>query len=161
VPKFLACQRTHALAPLLHALQARAEQVRSAELKRAAGLLADLDDREREAVETLTRSMIAKLLHDPMKALKEQAGTAGGEALASGKIDLAVHSAKDLPAKGTDGVVLAAIPKREDPRDALVTRTGAGLNSLQPGTTVGTSSMRRRTQLLALQRGLVPTPIRG
>ena len=83
------------------------------------------------------------------------------EALASGKIDLAVHSAKDLPAKGTDGVVLAAIPKREDPRDALVTRTGAGLNSLQPGTTVGTSSMRRRTQLLALQRGLVPTPIRG
>jgi len=83
------------------------------------------------------------------------------EALASGKIDLAVHSAKDLPAKGTDGVVLAAIPKREDPRDALLTRTGAGLNSLQPGTTIGTSSMRRRTQLLALQRGLVPTPIRG
>jgi len=82
VPKFLAWQRTHALAPLLHALQARAEHVRSAELKRAAGLLADLDDREREAVETLTRSMIAKLLHDPMKALKEQAGTAGGEALA-------------------------------------------------------------------------------
>ena len=82
VPKFLAWQRTHALAPLLHALQALAQHVRSAELKRAAGLLADLDDREREAVETLTRSMIAKLLHDPMKALKEQAGTAGGEALA-------------------------------------------------------------------------------
>ena len=82
VPKFVSWQRTHALAPLLHALQGRAEHVRSAELKRAAGLLADLDDREREAVETLTRSMIAKLLHDPMKALKEQAGTAGGEALA-------------------------------------------------------------------------------
>lgn len=83
------------------------------------------------------------------------------EALAGGKIDLAVHSAKDLPAKSADGIVLAAIPKREDPRDALLTRTGAGLNALQPGTTIGTSALRRRTQLLALQRGLVPTPIRG
>jgi hydroxymethylbilane synthase len=83
------------------------------------------------------------------------------EALATGKIDLAVHSAKDLPVNGTDGVVLAAVPKREDPRDALLTRTGAGLNSLQPGTSVGTSSLRRRVQLLALQKGLVPTPIRG
>ena len=65
------------------------------------------------------------------------------EALAGGKIDLAVHSAKDLPAASTDGIVLAAIPKREDPRDALLTRTGAGLNSLQPGTTIGTSSASR------------------
>ena len=72
------------------------------------------------------------------------------EALATGKIDLAVHSAKDLPAASTDGIVLAAIPKREDPRDALLTRTGAGLNALQPGTSIGTSSLRRRTQLLAL-----------
>jgi len=82
VPKFVTWQRAHALSPLLHALQSRAENVRAAELKRAAGLLADLDEREREAIETLTRSMIAKLLHDPMKALKDQAGTAGGEALA-------------------------------------------------------------------------------
>jgi glutamyl-tRNA reductase len=82
VPKFIAWQRTHALAPLLNALQQRAETIRSAELKRAASLLGDLDDRERAALETLTRSMIAKLLHDPVKALKEQAGTAGGEALA-------------------------------------------------------------------------------
>ena len=82
VPRFVSWQRTHALSPLLHALQARAEHVRTAELKRAAGLLADLDEKEREAVETLTRSMIAKLLHDPMRALKDQAGTSGGEALA-------------------------------------------------------------------------------
>jgi len=82
VPKFLAWQRAHALAPLLDALQQRAETIRAAELKRAGGLLADLDERERAALETLTRSMIAKLLHDPVKALKEQAGTAGGEALA-------------------------------------------------------------------------------
>jgi glutamyl-tRNA reductase len=82
IPKFVAWQRTHALAPLLHALQTRAEDVRVSELKRAATLLADLDERERAAIETLTRSMIAKLLHDPVKALKDQAGTAGGEALA-------------------------------------------------------------------------------
>jgi hydroxymethylbilane synthase len=83
------------------------------------------------------------------------------EALISGKIDLAVHSAKDLPAHTPEGILLAAIPKREDPRDALLTRTGAGLNSLGAGTTVGTSSLRRSVQLLAMGRGLVPTPIRG
>ncbi|MFN2614525.1 MAG: hydroxymethylbilane synthase [Actinomycetota bacterium] len=83
------------------------------------------------------------------------------EALATGKIDLAVHSAKDLPVESAGGIVLASIPKREDPRDALLTRNGLGLSSLQPGTSVGTSSMRRAVQLLALGRGLVPTPIRG
>lgn len=83
------------------------------------------------------------------------------EALASGKIDLAVHSAKDLPASAPEGVLLAAIPKREDPRDALLTRTGGGMASLQPGTTFGTGSQRRAAQLLALGRGFVPTPIRG
>ncbi|MGZ4209753.1 MAG: glutamyl-tRNA reductase, partial [Actinomycetota bacterium] len=82
VPKFLAWQRTHSLAPLLDALQRRVENVRISELKRAASLLADLDDRERAAVETLTRSMLSKLLHDPVKALKEHAGTAQGEVLA-------------------------------------------------------------------------------
>ena len=83
------------------------------------------------------------------------------EALATGKIDLAVHSAKDLPATSYEGVVLAAVPPREDPRDALITRHGGGLAKLGPGTTVGTSSLRRRVQLLALSAGLVPTPIRG
>lgn len=83
------------------------------------------------------------------------------EALALGKIDLAVHSAKDLPARSHEGVTLAALPEREDPRDALVTRSGVGLNALGPGTTVGTSSLRRGAQLRALKMGLVPTPIRG
>ena len=83
------------------------------------------------------------------------------DALATGKIDLAVHSAKDLPAFDVDGVVLAAIPPREDPRDALITRHGGGLEKLTPGATVGTSSLRRGVQLLAMARGLVPTPIRG
>jgi hydroxymethylbilane synthase len=83
------------------------------------------------------------------------------DALATGKIDLAVHSAKDLPAEAFEGVVLAAIPPREDPRDALLTRHGGGLVKLAPGTSVGTSSLRRSVQLLAMGRGLVPTPIRG
>lgn len=83
------------------------------------------------------------------------------EALATGKIDLAVHSAKDLPVNSYEGVVLAAIPPREDPRDALITRHGGGLVKLPPGTTVGTSSLRRSIQLRALASGLVPTPIRG
>jgi hydroxymethylbilane synthase len=83
------------------------------------------------------------------------------EALVTGKIDLAVHSAKDLPALAPEGLVLAAVPPREDPRDALITRHGGGLAKLTPGTTVGTSSLRRRVQLLAMGRGLVPTPLRG
>jgi hydroxymethylbilane synthase len=83
------------------------------------------------------------------------------DALATGKIDLAVHSAKDLPARAPDQIVLAGVPVREDPRDALLTRSGGGLNAMQTGTTVGTSSLRRAVQLRALGRGFVPTPIRG
>ncbi len=83
------------------------------------------------------------------------------EALATAKIDLAVHSAKDLPATSAEGVVLASIPPREDPRDALITRHGGGMAKLPPGTPVGTSSLRRAMQLRALGKGLVPTPIRG
>lgn len=83
------------------------------------------------------------------------------EALAAGKIDLAVHSAKDLPGESLDAVALAAITMREDPRDALLTRHGGGLERLEPGTTFGTSSLRRTSQLLAMGRGFVPKPIRG
>lgn len=83
------------------------------------------------------------------------------QAIVAGKIDLAVHSAKDLPAETPDGVALAAITEREDPRDALLTRHGAGLERLEPGTTFGTSSLRRSAQLLAMGRGFVPKPMRG
>lgn len=83
------------------------------------------------------------------------------EALASGKIDLAVHSAKDLPAETAEQVVLAAVTYREDPRDALLTRHGAGLERLEPGTTFGTASLRRSAQLVAMGRGFVPKTVRG
>jgi glutamyl-tRNA reductase len=82
VPRFTKWQRSHHLAPLLEALQTRGEDARTRELKRAAGRLADLSDEEREAVEMLTRSIVAKMLHDPVAAVKHKAGTAEGEALA-------------------------------------------------------------------------------
>jgi hydroxymethylbilane synthase len=79
------------------------------------------------------------------------------EALRAGEVDLAVHSAKDLPAEDEEGVVIAAVPKRADPLDVLIGR----LEKLQPGMVVGTSSLRRRAQLLAGFPGMGVTEIRG
>ncbi|HEX9774615.1 MAG TPA: hydroxymethylbilane synthase [Actinomycetota bacterium] len=83
------------------------------------------------------------------------------EELLKGQIDLAVHSAKDLPAEQVEGVAIGGVPTREDPRDVLLSRAGDQLHKLQPGATIGTSSLRRTVQILALERGLVPTPLRG
>jgi hydroxymethylbilane synthase len=76
-------------------------------------------------------------------------------------IDLAVHSLKDLPTADADGLVIAAIPQRADPRDALVSRDGLGLAELPAGAVVGTGSPRRAAQLLATGFGLSVVPIRG
>lgn len=83
------------------------------------------------------------------------------QALLAGTIDVAVHSLKDLPTAGEPGLVIAAIPPREDPRDALVARGGATLAELLPGSRVGTGSPRRAAQLRALGFGLDVVPIRG
>jgi hydroxymethylbilane synthase len=83
------------------------------------------------------------------------------EALLSGEVDLAVHSLKDLPTGPAAGVVLAAVPPRDDPRDALVARNGAKLADLPPGATIGTGSPRRAAQLLGLRGDLRCVPIRG
>jgi hydroxymethylbilane synthase len=83
------------------------------------------------------------------------------EALLRGEIDLAVHSLKDLPAEPPPGLVLAAFPPREDPRDVLVTKAPATLDTLPAGARVGTSSPRRRALLLAARPDLVVEPIRG
>lgn len=80
------------------------------------------------------------------------------EALLEGKIDLAVHSLKDMPADLPDGLTLAGIPEREDPRDALVGRT---LSELKPGHKVGTSSLRRVAQIHALGIGVATEMLRG
>ncbi|MFC3892200.1 hydroxymethylbilane synthase [Lentzea rhizosphaerae] len=83
------------------------------------------------------------------------------DALANGEIDVAVHSYKDLPTAPDSRLVLAAVPQREDPRDALVARDGLTLGELLPGSTVGTGSPRRAAQLEALGLGLNIVPLRG
>lgn len=82
-------------------------------------------------------------------------------ALLEGRVDLVVHSLKDLPTAPCPGLVLAAIPPREDPRDALVARDGLTLGELPPGARVGTGSPRRSAQLNALALGLEVVGIRG
>ena len=83
------------------------------------------------------------------------------EALLDGEVDLAVHSLKDLPTGPAAGVLLAAVPSRDDPRDALVARDGAKLADLPPGGRIGTGSPRRAAQLLGLRGDLRCVPIRG
>jgi hydroxymethylbilane synthase len=83
------------------------------------------------------------------------------DALAEGRIDLAVHSLKDLPTVLPPGLTLGGVLPREDPRDALVSRDGRGLAELRPGQRVGTSSLRRRAQLLAASPGLRVVDARG
>jgi hydroxymethylbilane synthase len=82
-------------------------------------------------------------------------------ALLAGEIDAAVHSYKDLPTAAADGITVAAIPEREDPRDVLVARNGLTLGELPPGSRVGTGSPRRAAQLRALGLGLDIVEIRG
>ncbi|MDX1622938.1 MAG: hydroxymethylbilane synthase [Gemmatimonadota bacterium] len=82
-------------------------------------------------------------------------------ALVGEEIDLAVHSAKDLPTGGDPATELVAFPPREDPRDAVVSRDGSGLDGLPEGARVGTESPRRRAFLLLSRPDLAPTPIRG
>jgi hydroxymethylbilane synthase len=78
------------------------------------------------------------------------------EALLDGRIDVAVHSAKDMTSTDTEGLVVGAYLERDDPRDAL-----CGASELRPGMRVGTASVRRRAQLLTLEPSLVIEPLRG
>ncbi|GAB4080611.1 hydroxymethylbilane synthase [Modestobacter muralis] len=87
--------------------------------------------------------------------------TALREALHAGTVDLAVHSFKDLPTAPTTGLTVAAVPARQDPRDALVARDGLTLGELPPGSRIGTGAPRRMAQLRALGLGLDVVPIRG
>jgi hydroxymethylbilane synthase len=83
------------------------------------------------------------------------------DALLAGDVDLAVHSYKDLPTAVEPGLIIAAVPGREDPRDALVARDALTLGELPPGSKVGTGAPRRVAQLRALGLGLDVVPIRG
>ena len=113
-----------------------------------------------ELVEVVTRGDVDR------GAIAQMGGTgvfvtALREALLDGSVDVAVHSYKDLPTAPAPGLRVAAVPAREDPRDALVARDGLTLAELPPGSRVGTGAPRRTAQLLALGLGLDVVPIRG
>ncbi len=83
------------------------------------------------------------------------------EAMRAGRVDLAVHSAKDLPSELPPDMTLAACPRRADPRDALVARSGATLATLPRGARIGTSSLRRACQLRSIRPDLDILDLRG
>ncbi len=82
-------------------------------------------------------------------------------ALLERRIDLAVHSMKDLPTEVPEGLMIGAVSKREDPHDILISKKNVGLRELPEGARVGTSSLRRRAQLLALRPDLTIADLRG
>ena len=131
-----------------------------AQSRQVAGLITERTGRQVEIVGVTT-------LGDVSRAQLTQIGGTGvfvsalREALLGGEVDLAVHSLKDLPTGPAAGIVLAAVPPRDDPRDALVARDGAKLADLPPGARIGTGSPRRAAQLLGLRGDLRCVPIRG
>ncbi|MDF1590562.1 MAG: hydroxymethylbilane synthase [Desulfobacterales bacterium] len=83
------------------------------------------------------------------------------EALSDGRIDLAVHSLKDMPADIPAGLCIGPIPKRESPQDALISKSGLPLAQLRNGARIGTSSLRRAAQLLHRRPDIIILPLRG
>jgi hydroxymethylbilane synthase len=141
-------------------LGSRRSPMAVAQSRLVADQIRDTTGREVEVVGVTT-------LGDVSKAQLTQIGGTGvfvsalREALLNGDVDVAVHSLKDLPAVQPDRVALAAVPSRDDPRDALVARDGAKLADLPAGARIGTGSPRRAAQLLALRADLRCVPIRG
>ncbi len=82
-------------------------------------------------------------------------------ALSAGEIDIAVHSLKDLPTTLTDGLVISGVPYREDPRDAVISKTKSGLNEISAGSIIATGSARRRALIASERNDLILKPIRG
>lgn len=83
------------------------------------------------------------------------------DALLDGRIDLAVHSMKDVPSALPEGLAIAAMPEREDPRDVLISRDNLPLDKLRRGARIGTGSLRRNVQLRQLRPDLEVVPLRG
>ncbi len=141
-------------------LGSRRSPMAIAQSRQVAGMITERTGRQVEIVGVTT-------LGDVSRAQLTQIGGTGvfvsalREALLSGQVDLAVHSLKDLPTGIAAGIALAAVPPRDDPRDALVARDGAKLADLPPGARIGTGSPRRAAQLLGLRADLRCVPIRG
>jgi len=109
---------------------------------------------EHELVEVVTSGDRGERASDKERWVREL-----DAALRAGVVDCAVHSAKDVPARLPDGITIAAVPPRADPRDALC--GAASLTDLRPGAHVGTSSLRRAAQLRALREDLQVLDLRG
>ena len=123
-------------------------------------------DRLREAGREVELVLVTTEGDTSRRSLTEIGGTgvfasALRGALLDGRIDLAVHSLKDLPTAPAEGLVVAAVPEREDPRDVLVARDGLALQDLPTGAVVGTGSPRRAAQLGLLRPDLEVRDIRG
>ena len=124
-----------------------AEQLRQRGIEVELTPIATTGDRRREAIESIGgQGVFTKEIQ---------------LALLDGRIDLAVHSLKDLPTAETPGLCLAAVPERGPPGDALISAGGASLDELPRGATIGTGSPRRRAQLLHVRRDLKMQDIRG
>ena len=141
----------------------RASLLATTQSELVAAMIRDRLGRETELVEVTTAGDRSQAAETPI----EQAGGTGifvsalRDALLAGEVDLAVHSLKDLPTAAADGIALAAVPPREDPRDVVVARDGLTLGELPAGSRVGTGSPRRVAQLLALGLGLDVVGVRG
>lgn len=114
-------------------------------------------------VAELERALLAGALDVAVQPLNDLALVSAEVGRTNGlhAVDAAVHSLKDLPGRLTRGLTIAAVPVREDPRDALVSRHGVGLAELPHGATVATGSLRRRAQLLYVRPDLRIVSIRG
>lgn len=141
-------------------LGTRASTLATTQSEQVAATLRELLDRTVELVTIRTEG-------DVNRAPLAQMGGTGvfvsalRDALLSGDVDLAVHSLKDLPTTLEAGIALAAVPLREDPRDALVARDGLTLGEVPAGSRIGTGSPRRVAQLNALGLGLECVELRG
>jgi len=138
----------------------RASALATTQTGLVAEALATALDREVELVHVTTQGDVSRA------SISQMGGTgvfvnALRDALLAGEVDIAVHSLKALPTSPADGIALAAVPLREDPRDALVASGGRTLGELLPGARVGTGAPRRVAQLEALGLGLEIVPIRG
>jgi len=141
----------------------RASLLATTQSELVAAMIRDRLGRETELVEVTTVGDSSQAAETPI----EQAGGTGifvsalRDALLDGQVDVAVHSLKDLPTAPADGIALAAVPQREDPRDVVVARDGLTLGELPVDSRVGTGSPRRVAQLLALGLGLDVVGVRG
>ena len=141
----------------------RASLLATTQAGHVAALIRDLLGRETELVEVVTDGDRSQASGVPLAGSSATGVFVGAlrEALLDGSVDVAVHSLKDLPTQPAEGIVLAAVPTREDPRDVVVARDGLTLGELPVGSRVGTGSPRRAAQLHALGLGLDVVGVRG